>query len=750
MIGENLTSLLQLAPLTPGSDLIGDGHHPGFPRYFPAMNIRAPFWLAIFSGVLAFVAINIVYEVPHRIELGEQAERADRIQHELRGSLRDLEHVEHLIESKRKYEHEHELVQLNDSVIGLETLIEHYREASSYNPAVAENTAIFSRSIYDWIASKRAKALLSPGELQHKNNIGAEHTGIHQLLHALTDLSEGETLIQQDIDDKHSAIKILQVSGAMLLAYFLALIIYVQIRRTQEVMRSLAEHNRIQDALIESRQMLELVLDSIPVRVFWKDRNLVYLGCNRLFSTDAGLSSTDQIIGKDDFSMAWKEQAELYRSDDRKTIEEGLEKINFEEPQTTPDGSKLILRTSKVPLRDAHGNILGILGCYEDITERKKAEQELQSYRCKLEEMVRERTRKLQLQAQIINQIHDSVVSTDLDGIVTSWNKGAESLFGYSENEVMGKPISFLYPEEEQEHLRQQVIAPLKEKGAHETEVIMHRKDGSDFQAILSLSMLHDEKGSPAGMIGYSLDISARKNAEAALLKQTNILEAANQELEAFSYSVSHDLRAPLRSIDGFSQALLDDYTDKLDEVGKGYLNRVRNAAQRMARLIDELLDLSRVGRHELRRETLNISAISDSVVRKLMEHNTSRSVKVTIDPGLKAEGDSRLLEMALDNLIGNAWKYTANRDGAEIEVGSRNDAGETVFYVRDNGAGFDMKYANKLFGTFQRLHGSEFEGTGIGLATVLRIVTRHGGRLWGEGEIGKGAIFYFTLPSPL
>ena len=218
----------------------------------------------------------------------------------------------------------------------------------------------------------------------------------------------------------------------------------------------------------------------------------------------------------------------------------------------------------------------------------------------------------------------------------------------------------------------------------------------------------------------------------------------------SFSYSVSHDLRSPLRAIDGFSQLLLEDYGDKLDEAGKNHLNRVRGAAQRMAELIDALLDLSRVGRRELRRETVDISAIAAAAFQELKEHDATRSVKITVKPGLEAECDRHLLEMVLDNLIGNAWKYTSMRDEAEIEVSSSNDGSETVFYVRDNGAGFEMEYANKLFGTFQRLHGSEFEGTGIGLATVQRIVKRHGGRVWGEGQPGKGATFYFTLSSPL
>jgi len=710
------------------------------------MDVRKlPFWLTV-SGILAFVTINAVYDVPRRIKLGEQAQLTGRILDDMRSPLLALEHAELFIES----DHEHELTQFNDSALELVTWIERYRDAGQYNPAVAEKVETFADSAGDWIARIQTERLSLSGDHQHSINVVTARRNVHLLLHARVELRQAEALIHQDIVDGYSAAQMLQASGAVLLMYLLTLVIYVQTRRTKEIMRSLAERKQAQDALVESRQTLELVLDSIPVRVFWKDRNSVYLGCNRLFSADAGLNSTEQIIGKDDFSMVWKEQAELYRLDDKKAIVEGLERINYEEPQTAPDGSRLVLRTSKVPLRDIDGNILGVLGCYEDITEKKQIEEELQVHRHQLEVVVGERTREVQLQAQIINQIHDSVVSTDLDGIITSWNRGAENLFGYSAKEAIGKPVSFVYPEEEHEYLQQQVIVPLKNKGEHETEVTMRRKDGSDFLAILSLSMLHDEQGVTVGMIGYSLDITARKKAEAALLKQTDVLETTNQELGAFSYSVSHDLRAPLRAIDGFSQLLLDDYTDSLDDVGKDYLSRVRGAAQRMAELIDALLDLSRVSRRELQHEIVDISAVADSAIQKLKEHDTTRSVKVTIEPGLKAEGDGRLIEMVLDNLIGNAWKYTARLDEAEIEVGSRNDEKETVFYVRDNGAGFDMQYADKLFGAFQRLHGTEFEGTGIGLATVLRIVKRHGGRVWGKGEPGKGATFYFTLPSRL
>lgn len=238
-------------------------------------------------------------------------------------------------------------------------------------------------------------------------------------------------------------------------------------------------------------------------------------------------------------------------------------------------------------------------------------------------------------------------------------------------------------------------------------------------------------------------EISVRKVAEERL-------EAANKELEAFSYSVSHDLRAPLRSIDGFSQALLEDYADKLDEHGKGYLRRVRAASQKMAQLIDDMLKLSRVTRAELSREEVNLSALVQEVAAGLRLAQPSRKVDVTVASGLRARGDSKLLYIALENLLGNAWKFTGKRSsGARIEFGITEHNGGSAYFVRDNGVGFDMAYVDKLFGAFQRLHGSnEFPGTGIGLATVQRVINKHGGKVWAEGEVEKGATFYFTLPS--
>lgn len=229
---------------------------------------------------------------------------------------------------------------------------------------------------------------------------------------------------------------------------------------------------------------------------------------------------------------------------------------------------------------------------------------------------------------------------------------------------------------------------------------------------------------------------------------RTEELERANRELEAFSYSVSHDLRTPLRAIDGFSQALLEDYSDKLDTTGRDYLGRVRAGAQRMGALIDDMLKLARVSRAAMNNDDVNMSALAVDIASDLRNQNPDRQVDIKIAPDLHAIGDTHLLRIALENLLNNAWKYTGKREHATIEFGLRRHDGNLCFFVEDNGAGFDMAYADKLFGAFQRLHDAkDFAGTGVGLATVQRIVHRHGGHIWAEAAVDRGAIFYFTLP---
>ncbi len=265
-----------------------------------------------------------------------------------------------------------------------------------------------------------------------------------------------------------------------------------------------------------------------------------------------------------------------------------------------------------------------------------------------------------------------------------------------------------------------------------------------------------DEIGQLVNTFNEMLDQIARQNAdleegrhelEGRVEARTRDLAAANNELEAFSYSVSHDLRAPLRAIDGFSKALLTDYGPQLDERARHYLERVRAGTQRMSGLIDDLLGLARLSRRELVRQRVDVSEVARRVAAELARGHPERAVRVEVSDGLSAEADSHLVTIVFENLMGNAWKFTGKKDDALIEIGGKADGLEAAFYVRDNGAGFDMAYVDKLFGAFQRLHGDQdFEGTGIGLATVQRIVNRHGGHIWAEGAVGRGATFYFTL----
>jgi light-regulated signal transduction histidine kinase (bacteriophytochrome) len=253
------------------------------------------------------------------------------------------------------------------------------------------------------------------------------------------------------------------------------------------------------------------------------------------------------------------------------------------------------------------------------------------------------------------------------------------------------------------------------------------------------------------------LDITERKRAEQAvrdlneqLAGRALALERANKELESFSYSVSHDLRAPLRTLDGFSRALLEDYAERLDDEGKDYLQRIRKASQRMGHLIDDMLHLAQVSRSELHLAPVNLSTLAETVADALRAAEPERKIEFVIEPGLTAVCDARLLQIVLENLFGNACKFSRSLDVARIEFGRTVRDGAPAYFVRDNGVGFDMAYAHKLFGAFQRLHTtSEFPGTGIGLATVQRIIHRHGGSAAAESRPGEGAAFYFTLPDP-
>lgn len=258
---------------------------------------------------------------------------------------------------------------------------------------------------------------------------------------------------------------------------------------------------------------------------------------------------------------------------------------------------------------------------------------------------------------------------------------------------------------------------------------------------------LQDEQN--ASLRNHNEQMEAEIYRRAQELQETNRqLRMTNEELESFSYSVSHDLRAPLRALSGFSQALEEDYGETLDDTAKGFLKSIQNASLRMSALIDDMLNLSRVTRDQINIAPVNLSELTHNILTALQAQDSNRKVELIIAPGVVTQGDPRLMSVALENLLGNAWKFTSKQPDAKIEFGVRTQYGKRVFFVRDNGAGFDMKYAKKLFGTFQRLHHmSDFPGSGVGLAIVKRVISRHGGNVWGEGEINKGATFNFTLP---
>ena len=351
----------------------------------------------------------------------------------------------------------------------------------------------------------------------------------------------------------------------------------------------------------------------------------------------------------------------------------------------------------------------------------------------------------------IVENIPDMVFVKDADRLAfVRFNRAGEELLGLSRDLLIGKTDFDLFPVDEAEFFVAKDRETLRASAVVDiAEEPIHTSRGTRWLHTKKVPLL-DSHGAPRYLLGISHDITERKQALAELSAAKANAEHAIRELESFSYSVAHDLRAPLRAIDGFSQALFEDYGARLDDEGRRYLVRVRESAQRMAELIDDLLTLSKVTRTELRRSRVDLSALARRHLEDLQRLEPQRRVTTVIAPGIFADADPQLAAIALDNLIGNAWKFTAKRAEARIELGTRSDAGELTYFVRDNGAGFDMTYRDKLFGVFQRLHTElEFPGTGIGLATVARITARHQGRIWAEGAIGEGATFYFTLAEP-
>jgi PAS domain S-box-containing protein len=382
---------------------------------------------------------------------------------------------------------------------------------------------------------------------------------------------------------------------------------------------------------------------------------------------------------------------------------------------------------------------------------RRRAELDLLNARDALKAEVEARTQ----QAHLLDLTHDTIFVRDMNDVITYWNLGAQELYGWRAEDAVGKSahqlLKTVFPAPLEE-----IRAELLRNGRWEGEVTKTKADGTQVVVTSRWSLQRDRRGQPVAIFATNNDITQRKQGEerirrlvADLERRTLELESSNRELEAFAYSTSHDLRAPLRHLAGYSELLRKTAFASMDEKSRRYVTMIQESAQRMGDLIDDLLTFSRIGRAETHDTLVNLGQLTTEILKEIEAETEGREITWKIGALPSIYGDRAMLRLALVNLLGNAVKFTRTRAPAVIEVGSMpGTSGHVTVFVKDNGVGFDMKYVKKLFGVFQRLHGAEsFEGTGIGLATVQRIIARHGGRVWAEGAVDQGATFYFSVP---
>jgi PAS domain S-box-containing protein len=500
----------------------------------------------------------------------------------------------------------------------------------------------------------------------------------------------------------------------------------------------ITERKKVESSLAESeekfRKLVELSQDAIFIN---QHNKIVYVNpaALKLFAA----ADDGQMIGKSPF--------EFFHPDFHNIIKNRIQKI-LTEKQPTPmieekiinlEGKAVDVEVTGIPF--IHNGEHAIQVVLRDITVRKKAEETL---------------RKLY---QAIDQTDEIVFMTDLEGTITFANPAFEEVYGYKREEIESKTTPRILKSGAQgPSFYEYLWKELKQVHSFRKEILNKTKDGRLITVDSSLSPIVDEEQRLTGFMAVQKDITERKKAEeeirrlnetleAKVLLRTAELEAANKELDSFSYSVSHDLRAPLRAIDGYTKVIIDDYYDKLDEEGKKTLNVIRYNSQKMGELIDDLLMFSRMGKQNIVKTTVNMNQLVQNTLEEL-QPAISEKIEWKINPLPDVKGDRNLLKQVLTNLLSNAVKFSSNHENPFIEIGSYSKNGQINFYVKDNGAGFDMQYYDKLFGVFQRLHSAkEFKGTGVGLAIVQRIIRRHHGKTWAEGKPGEGATFYFSIP---
>ena len=521
-----------------------------------------------------------------------------------------------------------------------------------------------------------------------------------------------------------------------------------KLRAFAHVTRDVTERNRAEEALRKSEALKTAILDTALDAIISIDHEGKIQEWNR---------AAEMIFG-------YKREAALGQAADELIIPPALREIYHDglSHYLMTGAASLVGRPIELTLRRADGTEFRAelavsripteapprcTALIRDITARKQAEASLRQSE--------ERFRLL------IENVKDyAIYLLDPQGNVMTWNAGAENIEGYRADEILGKPLATFFPPEEQARGEpQESLKRAEREGRAVNEGCRLRKDGSRFWSQGIITALRDETGKLYGFAKVAHDITEQKKAEQEIRRlntdlerrvreRTAQLEAANQELEAFSYSVSHDLRAPLRHIVGYIEILQAEAAQRTDDITKQYLQIVADSAVQLGDLIDALLAFSRMGRAEMRQEAVRLHTLVEEAQRELRGELKDRKVNWVIGELPEVRGDPVMLRLVFINLLSNALKYSRPRDPAQIEIGATDEENETVIFVRDNGVGFDMKYANKLFGVFQRLHPpTDFEGTGIGLANVRRIIHRHGGRTWAEGKVDRGATFFFSIP---